>query len=227
MIAREIAALVSMPRLLGELGFRVSERTHRSICILHGGKTFGAFSWRDDGVWYCFACGRGGDKLSLVQEAKRCDFKTALRFLAALAGVEIDETAKFKEELARARRERKRLEIEQARFRAIERQVLLRTRDNAIALERLYRNASSRLSQLNAWECERFVGEEDLAWAALALVAAQMPRAAAAYTAMAFGNSKLRTAFAQHPEQRGQIIQECLVVGGVCNDQNHFVDVVL
>ena len=38
------------------------------------------------GVFYCFACGERGDKLSYVMKALGCDFKAALRFFGLEPG---------------------------------------------------------------------------------------------------------------------------------------------
>jgi hypothetical protein len=55
---------------------------------LHGGSNPWAFSWRDDGRWHCFHCNQGGGKIALVRAVRRCGFREAVEFLAALAGVE-------------------------------------------------------------------------------------------------------------------------------------------
>ncbi len=216
-----------MARLLGELGFRVNQRSHRCSCPLHCGKNPSAFGWRDDGLWFCFSCNRGGDKLSLIQQVRSCDFKDALRFLAALAGVDLDDSGKFREGLARARRERKQREIEQAGLRAIERRAFLAARSDVLRLERLRRNAGRRLSDLSELGPERFRGEEEVAWAALAFVADQMPRTVAAFTVIGFADQETRLRFAANPEQRAVMVNACLELGGVYDAKNHFVGMVL
>jgi hypothetical protein len=155
--------------------------------------------------------------------ARGCDFKAALGFLAELAGVNLDDGPKFKDELARARRERKQREIEQARLRAAERRALLDARDNILSLERLRQNAGRRLAALDDFDRERFGGEEEFAWAALQFVADQMPRAAAAYTVIAFGASEAKLRFALHPELRRALIDDCLDAGEVRTEKGHSV----
>ena len=215
-----------MPTLLRTLGFVVNERSHRCRCLLHDGKNPQAFCWRDEGLWHCFSCGRGGDKLALVQEIKGCNFKAALQFMAVLAGVKLADSTNFREELARNRRELKRRQIEEASSKAIEKQALLAGRTNVLELEGLRRNAGSRLIELENWNREHFDHEEEFAWAALALVAEQMPRATAAYAVIAFANAESRTDYAQHAEKRESLVNECLEAGGVLNDKNHFVGIV-
>jgi CHC2 zinc finger len=109
---REFAALVPMPILLQALRIEVNERTRRCPCILHGGSNPTAFSWRDDGIWYCHACGAGGDRISLVRAVRNYSFHDAMAFLAQLAGVqyvpqrlsrqEIERTAIYRNRCATA-----------------------------------------------------------------------------------------------------------------------------
>jgi hypothetical protein len=87
-LPREIAALVPMPILLQALHVEVDERIRRCSCILHGGSNHTSFSWCDDGVWYCHACGARGDRISLVPAARNCSFSDSIRLLARLANVE-------------------------------------------------------------------------------------------------------------------------------------------
>jgi hypothetical protein len=105
---REVAALAPMARLLEALGLEVNERSRRCACLLHAGSNRTAFSWREDGLWHCFSCGAGGDRVALVQAVRRCGFVEAVKFLAALAGVEYRGRRVSRRQLARmhARRER-------------------------------------------------------------------------------------------------------------------------
>ncbi len=108
--AREIAALVPMPRLLATLGFEVNERIRRCACRLHGGSNPTAFAWREDGYWRCFSCGRGGDRIALVRNARECSFREALEFLAGLAGVKFRFHRRSRVDVAITRRRRDRAE---------------------------------------------------------------------------------------------------------------------
>ena len=85
--SREIATLVPMARLLESLGFVVNKRTRRAPCLLHSGSNPTAFSWTEAGLWHCHSCGRGGDRITLVRETRKCSFREAVEFLASLAGV--------------------------------------------------------------------------------------------------------------------------------------------
>lgn len=65
--------------------------TFKGLCPFHGEKTpsFTVTPARER--WQCFGCGRGGDIFNFVMERDGVDFATALRTLAARAGVEMSE----------------------------------------------------------------------------------------------------------------------------------------
>ncbi len=64
---------------------------YKGLCPFHGEKTpsFTVTPTRER--WHCFGCGRGGDIFNFVMERDGVDFPTALRTLAGLAGVELNE----------------------------------------------------------------------------------------------------------------------------------------
>ncbi|MGH9771882.1 MAG: CHC2 zinc finger domain-containing protein [Candidatus Acidiferrales bacterium] len=112
--AREIAALVAMPRLLESLGFTVNERTHRNPCLItshmHSSSNASVFSWRDDGRWHCFSRSEGGDRIALVIAVTKTSFREAVEYLAALAGVEYHRRRVSPREIARRQKQRERAE---------------------------------------------------------------------------------------------------------------------
>jgi hypothetical protein len=108
--AREVAALVTMPRLLAALGFEANERTRRCACRLHGGTNQTAFSWTDSGLWRCHSCGRGGDRIALIRASRQCSFSEAVEFLAALVGIEFHSRRLSRREIARTQRRQERAE---------------------------------------------------------------------------------------------------------------------
>jgi hypothetical protein len=108
---REIARLVPVPRLLEALGFAFKERTHRCACVLHRGSNPTAFSWREDGLWYCHSCRAGGDKIALIRAVRQCGFREAVRFLAALAGVEYQFQRASQHEIEKSKLRRARAEL--------------------------------------------------------------------------------------------------------------------
>lgn len=160
--AREISALVAMPRLLVALGFAVSERTRRGACRVHGGRNPSAFSWRHDGRWYCFSCGAGGDKIALVRAVRKCSFREAVALLAALAGVEFRSFRMSRKEIAQTRW--RRTQAERAAWKIVDEVGRFR-RNYADALhraERLCWRIGERLRLAFALE------EQDACWDALA-----------------------------------------------------------
>ena len=227
LVASDIAALVPMPTLLSALGIRVNSRTRRAPCVLHNGSNPTALSWTDDGRWFCFHCGRGGDKLSLVKEVRKCNFLHALRFLAALAGVDWADlkTAKVRQQLADFKRKARRVMIAAEKLRTLERELLLTAREELLGLHRLRRNAGARLTALANGKRPRFGGEEGVAWDALALTARNELRAATAYIVLAFGSERDRARFALQVGEREHMIDEALERGFVQADSGAITEV--
>jgi hypothetical protein len=213
--ARQIAALVPMARLLESLGFVVNERTRRAPCLLHSGSNPTAFAWREDGRWHCFSCGMGGDRIALVRAVRRCSFREAIEYLAALAGVEHSP-----QNIPRAEIERARLALQSLR-RDAETLVVLEhvswrmVQDEVLRLEAICRNTGRRLEALHRGEPERWSGETEYAWHALVMVCQQMPRAAAAYNVASFAPHRDRLAFAVDSKERERLIEEALE-RGIC-----------
>jgi phage/plasmid primase-like uncharacterized protein len=142
--AREIAALVPMPRLLEALGFRVNEKTRRGPCLLHGGKNPTAFAWREDGRWCCYSCGAGGNHFTLIRAVRNCSFPDAVGYLAGLAGVEYLPGKQSRPEFEAAAQRRERAA-----------RAAWRVRDEVVRLRGYYANALHRIERL-----QRRVGHE-------------------------------------------------------------------
>ena len=225
--ARDIAALAPTTQLLDTLGIQVNTRTRRAPCVLHKGSNPTAFSWTEDGRWHCFHCGRGGDKLTLVQEVRNCGFVDALRYLAAMAGIEWAalNTPEMRRELAEAKRKAERVKAATKKLQRLRQDILLAARKEVLGLHRLRRNAGARLAALRGGQQPRFLGESELAWSALALVARQELRAAAAYTVLAFGSEGDWSRFALQPGARNQMIEEALERGFVEGDSGAITEV--
>jgi hypothetical protein len=222
---REVTVLVRMARLLCELGFEVNERTRRARCLLHSGSNATSFSWRDDGRWHCFSCGAGGDKIALVRAVRQCSFLDAVGFLGALAGVEckLDTVSRADIEIQKELRDRETaeadvlLELEFSEWRTAQ--------DDVLRLEAIRRNAGKRLDAIYQGASERWPGEAECAWAALAMVYRQMPRAAARYYVISFAQASDRFAFAMDPEARDELTNEALERGWVADSKGHRVEV--
>ncbi len=218
---REIAALVSMARLLESLGFVVNERTRRTSCLLHSGSNPTAFSWREDGRWYCFSCGAGGDRIALVKAVRQCSFREAIEFLAVLAGVEYKPGLVSRETIERQERLRERDAAEADSLLAKEFVAWREAQETVLRLEAIRRNAGKRLDAIHRGEPERWLGESEFAWDALAKVYRQMPRAAAAYCVISFAPSRDRFAFAMDAQARKQLTNEALERGWVEDEKDY------
>ncbi len=137
-----------MPEFLRTLNFEVRERTRRAPCLLHGGRNPNAFAWEEDGRWFCFNCGKGGDKFTLIEEMRGCGFKEALNFLAAMAGVVLDDSPGARREFEKQRREHQRIEGASAKLTVIEANLRKQYREEIYELEEIRRNAGKRLGEL-------------------------------------------------------------------------------
>lgn len=225
--AREIAALVPMTRLLQELGFEVNTRSHRSRCLLHGGANRSAFSWNSGGFWHCFSCQQAGDRIQLVRTMRKCSFREALEFLAAMAGVKVTNAPAMSQELLRRKKERNRLQRAAHRLAVLERAVRFEYRDHLHLFFQLREKAGTRLAALHRGEPERFPAEEELCWEALRFVGDNEVRAAAAYTFIAFASQAERAVFTLRPHLRKEMIEKVLARGFVEDEKGHIAEVVL
>lgn len=78
---RMIRVQCSFRDILLRLGARPCGKT-RSTCPIHHGSNATSLSFDDaKGVYHCFACGSGGDKVDLVMRALGVGFNVALRWL--------------------------------------------------------------------------------------------------------------------------------------------------
>ena len=142
--AKEVASSVGMRQLLELLGFETNARSSRCPCLLHGGRNRTAFSWREDGRWYCFSCGRGGDRIALVRAVKKCGFRDAVVFLARMAGVRFRIHRTCAGELRRIAKIRQRAQ-----------QLAWQLRDEIVAVRGSYRDRLHRADRL-----QRIIGED-------------------------------------------------------------------
>jgi hypothetical protein len=224
---REIAELVPMTRLLEALGFAVNARVKRCACILHSGTNPTAFSWTDSGFWRCHSCGAGGDRIALVRATRRCSFREAVEFLAALARVEYRQGLESRGIIESQKRQRERETVEADSLLARERAAWCEARDVVMQLEGIRRNAGMRLRSMHRGEQERWPGETDLAWEAMADISQQTPRAVAAYSVISFAPAEVRFAFAMDAEAREECIDDALNCGWVADSKGHRFEVLL
>ncbi|HME81693.1 MAG TPA: DNA primase [Candidatus Eremiobacteraceae bacterium] len=67
-------------------------REYVGLCPFHAERTPSFYLNADKQVWHCHGCDAGGDLIKFVERYENVDFPTALRMLAARAGVVLAET---------------------------------------------------------------------------------------------------------------------------------------
>lgn len=83
----DVVAVVSEYTQLKRVGLR-----YQGLCPFHTEKS-GSFSVNaEDGLYYCFGCGVGGDIITFVQEKEQLDFVGAVEWLANKAGITLHYT---------------------------------------------------------------------------------------------------------------------------------------
>jgi DNA primase len=80
-------------------------RKWQGLCPFHAEKTPSFSINAEQGLYYCFGCGKGGDVITFVREVEHLDFADAVERLAARAGIQIrhDTVAVSEERQRRAR----------------------------------------------------------------------------------------------------------------------------
>lgn len=63
------------------------------LCPFHGEKTPSFNVVPEDGYFYCFGCGAGGDVISFIMKIENLDYIEAVRFLAQRCGMEMPENS--------------------------------------------------------------------------------------------------------------------------------------
>jgi hypothetical protein len=204
--ARDITGLVPMRELLRTIGVRV-RNPRRADCPLCKGHSIGTLAFTDR-LWCCHRCNEGGDIFSLVRAVNHCDFPVALRFVAGLAGVRLEDRGStgFRRELAARKRQQERLERGANKLAALEHALLRERRGRIHEAERKRLKVSKRLSALSRGEPEHFRGEREVLWLTLQAAAALLNVELPAYTLLSFGAFDERARFALHPELREEII---------------------
>lgn len=67
-------------------------RTLVGLCPFHSEKTPSFTVYPDNGSFYCFGCGAGGDVISFVERAENLDYMEAVRSLAQRVGLTVPES---------------------------------------------------------------------------------------------------------------------------------------
>ena len=63
------------------------------LCPFHGEKTPSFNIYTENGSFYCFGCGVGGDVISFIMKIENLDYVDAVKFLAQRAGMELPENS--------------------------------------------------------------------------------------------------------------------------------------
>lgn len=64
------------------------------LCPFHNEKTPSFSVSRENGFFYCFGCGAGGDVITFIKRMENLDYIDAVRFLAKRSGLEMPEDSK-------------------------------------------------------------------------------------------------------------------------------------
>ena len=88
----EVRARITLSTIIGKRVKLVKKgRRHSGLCPFHNEKTPSFSVNDDDGYYYCFGCGAGGDAISYLRESEGLDFSEAVKRLADMAGVAIPD----------------------------------------------------------------------------------------------------------------------------------------
>lgn len=98
-----VKQLVDPESVLSYLGFRIVKRGHKELrgpCKIHGGDNITAFRFNlENRTWCCYTRHCEGeqhrDLVGLVQKTLGLSFPEAVKFLADLAGVDLEDEGKF------------------------------------------------------------------------------------------------------------------------------------
>lgn len=196
------------------------------FCPFHSEKTPSFVVNPAKQVFYCHGCRAGGDVFGFVEQLHHVGFREAARHLGERAGiVAFDESSPGEMARAKAERERERRTAEalaDAEFRA-----WLEAQNAVLELEAVRRNAGNRLHAINTGSPERFAGEEEVAWSALADVYRRMPDAAASYYLVSFAAPPERFSFVLNAERRGEMVEAALERGYVTDAKGQRFEIAL
>jgi hypothetical protein len=213
--AREIARMIPMFQMLRHLGWRVRSR-NRADCGLCRGTSKGTLAFTER-LWRCHRCNEGGDVYSLVRAVHRCDFRTALAYVAEFAGVQIGGSTESVTDVQRnvevRQRERKRIERAAETLAAMEHSIRCDCRDRIHACDNV-------LSSPGPWDEAHW----QRAWAATVL---RDEHLLPAFLLLSFGAMAERTLYVLADWQtRAEMAAGVRMAGGVRTDNGHWREVV-
>ncbi len=85
------------------------------LCPFHGEKTPSFNIYTENGSFYCFGCGVGGDVISFIMKIENLDYVDAVKFLAQRAGMELPENS-YDDSMSKLRKRIYEANREAARF---------------------------------------------------------------------------------------------------------------
>ena len=91
--AEELKKVVEPIKIIGEYVQLKKSGTGKQFigcCPFHEDRTPSFSLNPESGLWYCHACGIGGDILTFVEKAEGLDFRGAFAKLAAIAGIPVE-----------------------------------------------------------------------------------------------------------------------------------------
>ena len=189
--ARDIARSVTIAEVLRHLGWCLRSRK-RADCGLCRGSSKGTVAYGDR-VWHCHRCHAGGDVYGLVQAVHQCDFPSALRYVAQLAGVRLDDRRQddSRKQIAERKRQRERLEAAVQKLAALEHATRVERRSCILDCERV-------LATPGPWD--------DRQWRrAQAACVLRDDYVLPAYTLLSFAAPLERARYVLHPETQSQM----------------------
>lgn len=97
------------------VNLRRSGRNLVGLCPFHHEKTPSFNVYPDNGSFYCFGCGAGGDVITFVRKIENLDYIESVRFLAQRAGLQVPEE-QMDDSMSRLRTRILEINRESARF---------------------------------------------------------------------------------------------------------------
>jgi hypothetical protein len=145
---RDLARLITMRAVIVALGGKM-RGSKRADCLLCRGSSRGTVAVTPE-LWRCHRCCSGGDQFELVKRVHRCDFPTALRYVADLAGIQIERSnsPELRHQWDEQRRRKERLERAAQALEEIERDLRVEIGNSILDFELLLVALSSRFAAL-------------------------------------------------------------------------------
>uniref|UniRef100_A0A7V4E442 DNA primase n=1 Tax=candidate division WOR-3 bacterium TaxID=2052148 RepID=A0A7V4E442_UNCW3 len=99
-VIERIRTSVSIVDIIGNyVQLKKAGKSYRGLCPFHAEKTPSFYVDPDKGLYHCFGCGASGNVFTFLMKKEGLSFSEALRELAKIAGIKIDEEVKSSKEL--------------------------------------------------------------------------------------------------------------------------------